>query len=328
MPTFFFDNFKLYKMSEFAQAQTRALGNTIAQSSCTANKRSRKFFVTFWEKREFLFDDKIMQYACMCDDKCSDEHDGKWHGHYYVYYRNPRTWNQIKQYFGNDCHVEIPKINSAAIDYVMGRGKHANNKSNMIESGTMPCDNGKHISVKQALEMTHEQMLTLEDHRDVITIMKVKNLLDPGIDIDDWKKEVKITWIVGPSGVGKTETTKKILREEGRSKNVHIVKRDGDFWHGLGNGYNTAVYDDFRDSDVKAKEFIQFIDYNKQLHNVKNGSTWNNFDRIIITSVQHPEDIYRGMQDDEPRKQWLRRMEIIDLNPKTNDENDDELYNW
>ena len=34
---------------------------------------------------------------------------------------------------------------------------------------------------------------------------------------------------------------------------------------------------------------------------------------IIITSVQNPKRIYGGMYDDEPRKQWLRRMSIIEL---------------
>ena len=85
----------------------------------------------------------------------------------------------------------------------MGRGEHSESKSNMIQEGIAPCDNGKHISVQRAIEMTEAEMKALEDHRDVISIMKVKEMFDRGIKLSDWKKDVKVTWIVGPSGVGK-----------------------------------------------------------------------------------------------------------------------------
>lgn len=303
-------------MSRNAQAQAQASSNTIVEASVKSNnKRSRKFFVTFWQKHEFLFDENIMDYACMCDDHCSEEHDGKWHGHYFVYYRNPRTWKQLKQHFGDDCHIEIPKSNSGCINYIMGRGEHAKSKSNMIEQGKMPCDNGKHISVQQALDMTMNDLKNLEDHRDLISIMKVKDILDEGIDVDNWHKEVKVTWITGPSGCGKSLLANQILKKEGYKK-MHLVKHDDNgFWDkkGVGNGCGAALYDEFRDSCVKACEFIEFIDYNYHYLNVKGGSVLNCFERIIITSVQHPEYIYSGMADEEPRKQWLRRMEIIDL---------------
>lgn len=290
-----------------------------AQASCNTKEeagvkalRSRKFMVTFWQKREFLWDDTIMQYACMCDDHCSEEHDGKWHGHYYVYYKNARTWKQLKQYFGNDAHIEIPHSNSGAIDYIMGRGEHANSKSNMIEKGKMPCNNGQHISVQQALTMTNDEMKDLEDHKDVISIMKVRNLMDDGVDLENWHKDVKITYICGPSGVGKSTLARKMLKNEGFKK-AHIIKYESTFYHGVGNGYGAAIYDDFRDSHMKPSEFINLIDYNRHYMNIKGGTVLNNLERIIITSVQHPEIIYSGINDEEPKKQWLRRMEIIDL---------------
>lgn len=289
-------------------------GNTKARASA---KRSRKFFVTFWEKREFLWDDSIMQYACMCDDHCDQEHDGKWHGHYFVYYKNPRTWNQLKKYFGNSAHIETNiHSNSACIDYIMGRGEHANSKSNFHENGEPPCDNGKHISVKQALEMTSDQMLDLEDHRDVISIMKVKTLMDRGIKLSEWKKDVKVTWICGPSGIGKSLSAKEILEKEGYEY-AHIVKREGDFWSDVGNGLGAAIYDDFRDSHLKASEFINFIDYNIHSLNIKGASIRNQFERIIITSIQRPDEIYCNLGD-EPRAQWLRRMDVIDLYTEQN----------
>lgn len=292
-----------------AQASLTSSGNTKAGAS--ASKRSRKFFVTFWTKKEFYFDNQTMIYSCMCDDQCSDEHNNRWHGHYFVYYRNARTWRDLKKYFGEDCHIEIPKSNSGCIDYIMGRGEHSKYKSNMIEQGTMPCDNGKHISVQQALTMTEDQLKTLEDHRDLLSIAKVRDMMDPGIKLSEWKKDIKVTFITGPSGCGKSTAAREILIQEGYEY-AHEIKYESTFYHGVGNGKGAAIYDDFRDSHMKASEFINFIDYNTHIMNVKGGSTRNLLERIIITSVQHPEELYRNM-DDEPRKQWLRRIEIIDL---------------
>ena len=70
---------------------------------------------------------------------------------------------------------------------------------------------------------------------------------------------------------------------------------------------------DFRDSDMKASEFINFIDYNVHNLNYKQGSAKNKYHLIIITSVQDPKKIYKNIKG-EPRKQWLRRMKTINLN--------------
>lgn len=274
--------------------------------------RSRKFMVTFWEKHEFLWDESIMQYACMCDDQCSEEHENRWHGHYYVYYKNQRTWKQLKTYFGDKAHIEIPISNSGAINYIMGRGEHANSKSNMVEMGKSPCDNGKHISVQQALTMTSTEIADLKDHKDVISIMKVRNLMDDGVDLEDWHKKIEVTYIYGPSGAGKSTLAKKMLKDEGYKK-AHIIKYESTFYHGIGNGFGAAIYDDFRDSHMKPSEFINLIDYNRHYMNIKGGTVMNNLERIIITSVQNPEWIYSGISDEEPKKQWLRRMKVIKL---------------
>ena len=96
---------------------------------------------------------------------------------------------------------------------------------------------------------------------------------------------------------------------------MNMVKHSGDFWLGIGNA-ECAIYDDFRPSDMKPSEFINFIDYNKHPMNVKGGSKQNNYKRIFITSVVNPEYLYMGIASDEPRKQWMRRMEIVKLEQK------------
>ena len=140
------------------------------------------------------------------------------------------------------------------------------------------------------------------------------------IDVEDWHKEVKVYYISGPSGSGKTEMAKQIIRnnKETYGTKLSLVKFDGNFWHGVNENGKIAVYDDFRDSHMKASEFINFIDYNKQRMNIKGGGLLNNYNLIIITSVQPLESIYRNMIG-EPRQQWLRRIEEIKLENKNNE---------
>ena len=284
--------------------------------------KSRKFFVTYWEPRELMWDEKIMKYACKCDDHCSEEHDGRWHGHYYVYYKNSKTWNDIKKYYGNNCHVEVPKCNSAVIKYILGQGDHAESKSNIVEMGIPPCDNGRHMTFKEAVAMTNEEIDELP-RLDALAVIKCqeKAAERKKVRLSEWHKDIKVTYITGPSGVGKSLKAKEILESEGVEE-VSIVKYESTFYHGATDGKGAAIYDDFRDSHMKASEFINFIDYNTHKMNVKGGSITNNFNRIIITSVQRPEEIYRNMSD-EPRQQWMRRIEVIDMWPE---ESSDDIF--
>lgn len=64
-----------------------------------------------------------------------------------------------------------------------------------------------------------------------------------------------------------------------------MVKFENGFWNGIGNS-KCCIYDDFRDSHMKPSEFINFIDYNKHQLNVKGSYKLNNYEFIIITSVQ------------------------------------------
>ena len=66
---------------------------------------------------------------------------------------------------------------------------------------------------------------------------------------------------------------------------------------------------------MPASEFINFIDYNKQVMNTKGGFIINNYRLIIITSVQSPTEIYQTMTSKfiEPQKQWLRRIKTINM---------------
>ena len=78
----------------------------------------------------------------------------------------------------------------------------------------------------------------------------------------------------------------------------------------------TATYD-----FIDRLTYISPQKYNIHTLNIKGGNKQNRFELIIITSIQNPKYIY-GKLGDEPRKQWMRRMEILHMTDNTNDESD------
>ena len=298
----------------------------MTQAQENSRFRSRRFFITFWKKVDMI-EAKNLVYGCQCFDQCSEEHGGKFHGHAFLYFKNAVSINTIKKHYGNECHNEAikTKSNSDCIKYIMDpEHKHAAHKFDRVEVGEKPCDNGHHLTADQALKMDDGEILDL-NARDAAMVYNLKEKLKTDdLDIDDFEKKVKVYYIWGPSGVGKTEKAKEIIRENGRK--FANAKYDGHFWSGIKNHKAKVILvDDFRDSQMKASEFINLIDYNKHTMNIKNGSEMNDFEVVIITSVQSPYDIYKKMAD-EPRKQWLRRMEKIDLTPKENPYMDETDY--
>lgn len=150
------------------------------------------------------------------------------------------------------------------------------------------------------------------------TWKKLKDDEECDVDIDDLFKDIKVYWIQGPSGVGKTNKAKSIVRQNKDiyGTKVNWIKYENGFYLGVGNT-EIAIYDDFRDSHMKPSEFIHLIDYNKHFMNIKGGRKFNNYKLIIFTSVQKLSNIYKRftINDEEPRLQWERRIEVIDMYP-------------
>lgn len=93
---------------------------------------------------------------------------------------------------------------------------------------------------------------------------------------------------------------------------VSIAKYANGYWNNVNPNIKIMIYDDFRDSHLPASEFINLIDYNKHPMNIKGGSVINNYELIIITSVIDLDCIYSNL-DDEPKQQWMRRIDWIKL---------------
>lgn len=273
-------------------------GNTMARFA-----RRRNWFITFWNPEYPKELPGKAQYLCTCEDSTKD---GQWHGHAFIYFSNQISMNSVKKLFGKDCHCEIPVRNSDCIAYCSDSSKR---KHDFREFGVKPMDSGMKRTIAELKEVKDPDTL---DWRQYNTWLKATERSRNDLRIEDvYKPEIKVFFITGQSGAGKTRKAFEIAKSLGY-ESINLVKYEGSFWHGIGTS-ECAIYDDFRDSHMKPSEFINFIDYNVHPLNVKGGSAMNHYKTIIFTSVQHPWSIYLGLPSEEPKKQWLRRMEVIDL---------------
>lgn len=288
-----------------------------AQSSgnTTPSLRARSFLLTLNEidKYEDLKNEFQKLKSCDYFISCKEIAPTTGHEHIHIYAHFSSSYKISKRILNYHSHIDICKgTPQQNIAYIRKDG-------NILDTwGEEPRQGAR--TVKELKQIDKPDELNWNEFN---TWNKIHQNMANDIDIDEWNKEVKVYYIQGPSGVGKTEKAKQIVREniEKYGRKINRVKCENSFWIGVGEEAKIAIYDDFRDSHMKASEFVNFIDYNKQIMNTKGGSKLNNYELIIITSVQNINDIYHNMIG-EPRKQWLRRVEVIDMNEEEDNDMD------
>ena len=281
--------------------------------------RSRAFLFTLNEVDKYDKLKKLIDNLKSCDYyiSCLEKAPTTGHEHIHMYVHFTSSYKISKKFHELGVHIDIckgsPKQN---IDYVKKDGNI------LDEYGTCPRQGMR--TVNELKDISDPGELYYNEYN---TWSKIHATMNNDIDVEDLHKEVKIYYIFGPSGIGKTEKAKQIIRDnkDKYGTKINMVKYENGFWNGIGSA-KVAVYDEFRDSSMKPSEFINFIDYNVHPLNIKGGSIINRYELIIITSVQNPEYIYSNVGN-EPRKQWLRRMEVIDMRPKE-ENNDIDVEDW
>lgn len=238
-------------------------------------------------------------YLIACREKAPTT--GHEHIHVYVQFPTPHALS-LKKVEG--AHIEVcrgsPEQNIA---YIKKDGDI------IAEEGTPRLCYVPSIKDAKAMDSDVLQGLNLNFYN---VVQKIEAEKRKAISPEDYYKKVEVYWIWGESGAGKTRYAVNDMLKKGIRK-FNEVKMVGEFWHGVQEGCEVALYDDWRDNHMKPTELINFIDYNKHIMNIKGGSVRNNYKTIYITSLQSPEQIYTKVPE-ETQKQWLRRIkEIIHL---------------
>ena len=279
-------------------------------------KKSRHYQLTLnqverWEElKKYITSLKSFKYGIATLE--SAPQTGHQHIHFYVRFNNTIALN-LKNLQG--CHIEkcFGSIKQN-VDYIKKtndpdkRGKIIFEEGELNEKFDPELNPDKKPTIKEVKEMSKEDRENLE-----ITyynqVDKINILEENRITGQTCSKKVKVIYLWGPSGSGKSLWAKYQFR----NTPFDIVKKEGEFWHGVSGVNKACLYDDWRDSHMKPSDFINFIDYTIHTLNVKNGSMKNKYKYIIITSVQDPEMIYSSFtnKDLEPKRQWMRRMKVM-----------------
>lgn len=271
-------------------------GNTTPSSF-----RARAFLFTlnqidkYDELKELITKLKSNDYFLAAQEKAPTT--GHEHIHIYAHFESSYKLNQKILDVG--AHIDIckgsPKQNIA---YVKKDGNI------LDEIGDEPTQGQMH-TVKDLKEIKDPNFLYWTEYN---TWNKIHSKPQK-IKVGEWRKDIKVYYIWGESKTGKSDRIEEIMKKHNIDE-FDEVKHVNDFWDGVVDGKGCCVYDDWRSSHMKASEFINFIDYRSHNLNVKGGSIRNNYNLIIISTTQNPDEIYDSLGD-EPKKQWLRRMEIF-----------------
>lgn len=235
-------------------------------------------------------------YLVACREKAPST--GHEHMHVYVQFPNARRLS-IKKLAG--AHIEVCK------------GSPKQNIAYIKKDGDIIAEEGaprlNYIpTIQEAKKMEDKELEGLNLNLFNIAA-KIKAEKKKSIDPKEYHKEIEVYWIWGESGAGKTRYAVRDMLKRNIEK-FNEVKMVGEFWHGVQEECEVALYDDFRDSHMKPTELINFIDYNRHIMNVKGGSVRNNYKLIYITSLQDPNEIYKNVPE-ESKRQWLRRLKEI-----------------
>lgn len=309
--------------NEHLNTNTSSNNTTADEVSVKVKKwSSRNFFLTlnqvdkYDELKTYLFKHKKQPKYYLC---C--EHLGQSHQHYHIYVQYGA---KVDLYKSKLCGANVSDgKNKGKYKFDLGDSKtmiayckctrpkdiKKGKTAKIIEEEGEPLKWGGCRSIKAIKEMNDDELEELDGVM-FNTIMKIRG--PPKIKVGEWKKEVEAIYIYGPSEFNKSELCEQIMEKSGIDE-FQEIKYNGHFWLGIGGTEitGTAIYDDWRDSHMRASEFINFIDY--RIHNMefKGSYAKNKLSLIIITSVQSPYEIYKNMGD-EPKHQWLRRLTIIE----------------
>ena len=268
------------------------------------NLKARHFQLTlnqpehYDEIKDYLTKLKQFRYLISCKEYAPTT--GKEHIHIYVQFSNPQR-------------LSVKKCKGAHIEKCFGTPEQ--NKA-YIEKGELIDEIGifgssevtRFPSIDQVKLMSREErnQLPISYYN---TVKRINTEEDNMMNIEDiYKPDVKVYYFYGPSGIGKSKNAVELIKKYGTK--FDELKYENGFWLGYG-GSEIAFYDDWRDSHMKASEFINFIDYYIHNLNVKGGCEKNRYKIIIITSIQSPWEIYQTQP--ELQEQWLRRMKICEV---------------
>lgn len=240
------------------------------------------------------------------------------HIHIFVQYKNPREMGPgfLKRIY--NAHVaEHKKLNPIAmIRYIKcddKKHKETGWTSEIIEEIGLAKGDGKFPSIERVQEMSNDEIKQLPIQyyniaNKIIDDKKTEEEFDNMLDeiANDDLKAPKIIYLTGASGNGKTYGAYKIALQHYSKEDIGRIQINNNFFNITKKYAKCYVVEEFRDSQLRASEFLQFTDKYGYNANIKGGFQFLRPEIIIICSIIPAEELYRNVN--EITTQFKRRI--------------------
>lgn len=323
-------------LPEEKMAVTKVAEASLPQTQC------RKFLGTLNNPEAWGYNqDKIIKilselagcrYIAIAEEIGAQQHTP--HYHFFVVYKNCKPLstmcNAIPKAHWDPCRGTIEQNR----DYVFKQGKWADSEKGTTalpetqrEWGELPSESSEFPTRKSEVmdainEMIEEGLTPSEimskhagfcEYSDTI---RRAYILRRAADVPP-VRDVKVHYVTGPQGSGKTYTYKGLCDRYGDS-DVYLVTDYANDMTAAFDRYqaeNVIVMDEFR-GNVRFSTFLNLTDRYKCDIHARYASTMALYSEVYITSIYPPEKLYENLvetasQGIEPRQQLYRRISDI-----------------
>lgn len=270
-------------------------------------KKTRDFALTLWE--EPTYDELQMKYFITGEEICPETQRLHWQT--YVYFYNPKTWDQVVQYFTKKKH---PSVRHCGGDPKENRA-YCSKDENFKEYGECPSQ-GKRTDLlcvaesikngKSVVEITKEDPMLYHQYGRTLNFLE-----------DIYMRELRRTemtrgyWLYGKTGSGKSHRA-----FEGYDPKTHyLLINDNGWWDGYAQQH-TVIINDFR-GWIPYDILLDLIDkWPTTVRRRGREPLPFTSKRIIITSSLTPEEVYHNRHDSDSIEQLERRVLSIKCTDK------------
>lgn len=227
--------------------------------------------------------------------------EGTAHLQGFVRWEGPHDLKWMKKHFHATAHLETARGTDEQ------NQKYCSKEDPWIEVGTVAKPGARNdlTAVKDAVregKSLGEMMDTVCTNYQSIRVAEV--FLKYKEPMRKWSPTV--TWLYGPTNSGKTTKAHEMCGDvEPYVKYGHTGK-----WWDAYDAHEYVIIDDFRDSHMMMTELLALLDSFACRVENKGGSRQLLSKHIIVTSLFHPEELYKSAKG-EPIQQLIRRIDSI-----------------
>jgi hypothetical protein len=264
------------------------------------SKRYRNYCLTSFKTENYVLWDKLdtkgsedIQYLIY---QMEETKDGKRHIQGYVEFKTMKSLKRVKEIFSDSTlHIE-PRRGTAqeASDYC---SKAESRVMEPVKKGEISRQ-GTRTDIKKLYDLLKEGKTPMQVCEAMPSVyMKYYKAVDRVYtDLQSQQegqyKEIEVNVLYGDAGAGKT---RYVYDKYGHENVYRLTQGNGDnIWFDGYTQQKVVIFDDYY-GWLKYSKFLQITDNYKIRLSVKGGTTYSNWDKIYITSNQHPSKWYNKL---------------------------------